>query len=679
MSAGGVVIGGLPLLVWVGHAAQALLVLACAAITWSTSRRAKSATESWQRFWSSQPWLATAACGLVMSLGAISVLEMWVHGFETGWASVRLISLSLGERLSIQWWSVIAALGLWGPLVLWPAALGLSRSGRLQLALAVACFWAGLGWAAWSCRDFLVQLPETMGPTYLAFDALEPARVRLARGVLALAFSLGVAGGLVGWALWHRPARAIAREYRVGSAGVALLGGAAVLILMPLGSRFAWENAHPFDTAFGFTFCDACEPQEPGLAGRAPDDPVNAPWVILGPSEFQVDGSRLESHDELYAILKSKRELWSQVHPGRAFPGAVMLHVRELRTVADLDAAFRTVLRAGYTKAHLAYSEIIRQTRPVFGRVFGRRNSALRVFLAQWRGDCPVPSARVLHLGAASARPVATWAHELSARTDGNVCLVLPTLDCPTQVEGCPKPLGAGFEVAGEWSLGERVEALRLRRGEHEYEVAFVGPKTTIEVELMNDPRDPWDGFHALEARIQSGRRRLIWAMNAGMYHPDRSPVGLLVSRSNERSRLNIERGKGNFFLMPNGVFEVTQFGPGVQTTSAWRDDLYGETREATQSGPMLVVAGRLHPAFENDSPSRLIRNGVGVADETVVMAISTTRVNFYEFASFMRDLGCSDALYLDGNVSSVFAPGLERRDPGLGLGPVLVVTEATR
>jgi uncharacterized protein YigE (DUF2233 family) len=130
---------------------------------------------------------------------------------------------------------------------------------------------------------------------------------------------------------------------------------------------------------------------------------------------------------------------------------------------------------------------------------------------------------------------------------------------------------------------------------------------------------------------------------------------------------------------MPNGVFEVTASGPGIQTTSAWRDDLYSETREATQSGPMLVVAGQLHSAFERDSPSRLIRNGVGVTYDGVVMAISTTRVNFHEFASFMRDLGCTDALYLDGNVSSVFAPGLERRDSGLGLGPVLVVSEPAR
>ncbi len=668
--------GSLPPLVWLGHAALALLWVASSGITWSTSRRA---TESWQRYWSSEPWLATAACALVVVLGATSIVELWAAGFERGWGPVRPLSLALGERLLLQWSSISGALGLWGPLVLWPTALGLTRSGRIQVALAVACFWVGLGWAAWSCRAFLVQLPETLPPMYLAFDALEPSRARFARGVLALAVSLGAGGCLAGWALWHRPQRAVTRRQGVGSVAVALLGGAATLVLAPIGTRFAWENAHPFDPTFGFTLCDACEPRPLGLDGHAPDNVVGAPWVALGPAQFEVDGSRLRSHDELYAVLKRKRELWQQLNPQREFPGALMLNLRELRRVADLEAAFRTVRRAGYSKAHIAHSEIVRQTRPVFGRIFGQRNSALRVFLAQWRDECPASTTRVLHLKAASARPLTAWASELSTRPRGDVCVVLPTLECPSAIDGCPKPLGAGFEVTDERSLGERVEALRLRRAEQEYQVAFVGPKTAIHVELMNDPRDPWDGFDALAARIQGRGRRLIWAMNAGMYHPDRSPVGLLVSRSNERSPLNTGHGKGNFFLVPNGVFEITSSGPGVQTTSAWRDDLYGETSEATQSGPMLVVAGQLHPTFQRDSPSRLIRNGVGVIDEVVVMAISTTRVNFYEFASFMRELGCTDALYLDGNVSSVFAPGLERRDPGLGLGPLLVVTEEAR
>lgn len=677
MTASTGLIHGLPLLVWVGHAAQATLVVACAAVTWTTSRRSTPSFERWERFWISTPWLATAACAVVVGMGAASILELWAEGFARAWAPVRLLARGLGERLPLQWVSATVALAAWGLLVSWPSALRLSRSGRIKLALAVACWWAALGWAAWSCRALLIQLPETMAPTFLPFDALEPARRRFAQGALALTVSLGIAASLVAWALWETRGSAVLRRPWLVSSAVASLGAAAIFVLAPVGSRFAWETAHPFDPAFSYRLCGDCMPQQLGLEGRGPDDLAQGPWVKLSPARIEVDGLEARSHEELYVILKNKRELWRQMNPGRQFPGVVMLNVRALGTVAELEVAFRTLLRAGYPNAHLAYSEVVHQTRPMFGRVFARRDTARRVFLAAWRGECPAPAAHVVHLGAESGRALTGWAHELGSKGSSNVCVVLPLANCHIELKGCRGIRSAGFEVVGEWSLGERVEAMQIGRGHEEYQVAFVGPETAIEIELMNDPRDPWNGFEALEARLRSSGRRLVWAMNAGMYHPDRSPVGLLVSGSEERAPLNIQRGKGNFFLIPNGVFEITRFGPAVQTSSAWLDDTYGETREATQSGPMLVIAGQLHPAFERDSSSRLIRNGVGVAGDEVVVAISTTRVNFYEFASLMRDLGCADALYLDGNVSSVFAPKLGRKDPGLDLGPVLVVTEA--
>lgn len=677
MTASTSLIHGLPLLVWVGHAAQATLVVVCAAVTWATARRSTPSFEKWERFWASTPWLATAACAVVVGMGAASILELWAEGFARAWAPVRLVALGLGERLPLQWGSAAVSLAVWALLVLWPPALRLSRSGRIKLALAVVCWWAALGWAAWSCRALLLQLPGTMAPTFLPFDALEPARRRFAHGALALTVSLGLGGSLVAWALWDTRVGKAPRRPWLGSAAVAISGAAAVFTLAPIGSRFAWENAHPFDPTFSYRLCADCKPQRLGLEGRGPDDLVQGPRVELSPATIEVDGLEAHSHEELYAILKNKRDLWRQLNPGRQFPGAVMLNVRALGTVAELEVAFRTLLRAGYPNAHLAFSEVVHQTRPMFGRVFARRDTARRVFLAEWRRECPAPAANLVHLGAESGRALTGWAHELGSKGSGNVCVVLPKAECPIELKDCRGIRGAGFEIVSEWSLGEHVEAMQLGRDHEEYQVAFIGPKTAIEIELMNDPRDPWNGFEALKARLRGAGRRLVWAMNAGMYHPDRSPVGLLVSGSEERAPLNTQRGKGNFFLMPNGVFEITRFGPGVQTSSAWLDDIHSETREATQSGPMLVIGGQLHPAFERDSPSRLIRNGVGVAGNQVVMAISTTRVNFYEFASLMRHLGCANALYLDGNVSSVFAPELGRKDPGLELGPVLVVSEA--
>jgi len=677
--AGGGDIGGLSLFGWVGHGVLLLLVVGCAAISWWTSRRHKPDPQRWARFWASTPWLATAACGLVAAQAVLSILDLWAWGFESGWAKLRIVAPALSESLPGHWTSLCAALWVWSLLMAWPTALRRSRSGRAKILIAIVCFWAGLACAAWSCREFLTRLPETMAPTFMPFDTLAAARAKFERGALCAAAGLGVAAALVAWALWEIPADVAPPRRWAGSAGAGLLGGAAALLLLPLGSGFAWENAHPVDTRFAFANCGFCFPPPLALDGRGPHQLTEAPHVVLSPSAFEVDGSSVRSQQELRNILKNKRELWRQVNPQRDFPGAVVLNARELRKFSELQAAFETVFRAGYTTVLLAHTEVLRQTRPILGDLAGRRDSALRLFLARWRGDCPASTNREVHIRSVAERSLAAWVGTLDAQVNTNLCVILPAFDCATEFEGCRGIEAAGFDVVHEWSLGKRVEAVQLRRNQEEYQVAVVdsaASDTKIGVELMNDPRDPWNGFHALEARVRRNDRRLVWAMNAGMYQPDRSPVGLLVRDSEERAPLVTHRGTGNFFLMPNGVFAATRSGFELETTSAWQHELHGEPEQATQSGPMLVIAGQLHPAFEKDSTSRLIRNGIGIALTGVVMAISTTRVNFYEFASLMRDLGCSNALYLDGNVSSVFAPELERRDTGLGLGPVIVVSE---
>ncbi|MCA3460144.1 MAG: phosphodiester glycosidase family protein, partial [Rhodobacter sp.] len=82
-----------------------------------------------------------------------------------------------------------------------------------------------------------------------------------------------------------------------------------------------------------------------------------------------------------------------------------------------------------------------------------------------------------------------------------------------------------------------------------------------------------------------------------------------------------------------------------------------------------------LHPRFIPDSPSRYIRNGVGVSADgsRAYFVISQGRVNFAEFARLFRDaLRTPQALYFDGNVSRLFAPDIGRRDMGFPMGPIV-------
>ena len=187
----------------------------------------------------------------------------------------------------------------------------------------------------------------------------------------------------------------------------------------------------------------------------------------------------------------------------------------------------------------------------------------------------------------------------------------------------------------------------------------------------------PFRRFGNLASSLQGHDRKLVFAMNAGMYQPDLSAVGLFVAAGQEFASLNVASGNGNFFLKPNGVFAVTATGARVVETSEY-PKLADRILLATQSGPLLVRGGQIHPAFNARSESRVRRNGVGISSpQDVVFAISEDPVNFYEFATLFRDLlHCPDALYLDGAISSLHATALGRDDSRADLGPIIAVTE---
>ena len=167
------------------------------------------------------------------------------------------------------------------------------------------------------------------------------------------------------------------------------------------------------------------------------------------------------------------------------------------------------------------------------------------------------------------------------------------------------------------------------------------------------------------------------FAMNAGMYHPNRRPVGLYIEDGVQTTPLITGASDGNFGLLPNGVFCIEDTSARVIETLAYAADPPA-CRDATQSGPMLVIDGALHPRFLVDATSRYIRNGVGTSADgtTAYFAISNLPVTFNQFGRLFRDvLGTPNALYFDGSVSRLHAPALERSDFGRTLGPIVAVT----
>lgn len=176
---------------------------------------------------------------------------------------------------------------------------------------------------------------------------------------------------------------------------------------------------------------------------------------------------------------------------------------------------------------------------------------------------------------------------------------------------------------------------------------------------FLDDPKgEAFGGLGALDRHLRASGRRPLFLMNAGMYHADLSPVGLYVEAGRERRRLSTGGGPGNFHLRPNGVLFVAGGRVGVLETREYQRRKPA-AEYATQSGPMLVINGRLHPRFSEDSDSLKVRNGVGVAGDRVVFALSREPVTFAAFARLFRDrLKTPNALFLDGgSVPSLLSP----------------------
>ena len=191
----------------------------------------------------------------------------------------------------------------------------------------------------------------------------------------------------------------------------------------------------------------------------------------------------------------------------------------------------------------------------------------------------------------------------------------------------------------------------------------------------------PYSYLSALPKTDANGGR-LAFALNGGMFHPDYKPVGLYIEDGRELVRANTRPGPGNFHLKPNGIFYAGEGEAGVLETNAFLKKK-PNALFATQSGPMLVVDGKLHPRIAKANVSAKARDGVCVRGAGVVLfAISEGEVPFDTFERLFRDgLKCRNALFLDGGTApALYVPSASRGgNMLLGLGPMIAVYERTR
>lgn len=185
-----------------------------------------------------------------------------------------------------------------------------------------------------------------------------------------------------------------------------------------------------------------------------------------------------------------------------------------------------------------------------------------------------------------------------------------------------------------------------------------------------------------VKTALDSNHQSISLITNAGMYHPNLAPQGLYIEDGKELVPIDSSKGPEdrflNFYLHPNGVFFQDSTGVRITTSEQYIQSADSSVEFATQSGPMLLIDGEIHPGFNPESKHRKLRSGVGIMDSSrVVFAISDGPITFYDFATlFQERFGCKNALYLDGVISRMYMPELEMLDEGGGFGGMISVTQ---
>lgn len=187
----------------------------------------------------------------------------------------------------------------------------------------------------------------------------------------------------------------------------------------------------------------------------------------------------------------------------------------------------------------------------------------------------------------------------------------------------------------------------------------------------------------SVKKKLESKKRKVKMITNAGMYTKKCDPEGLYIQNGVEHFAIDTGSSETtlNFYMHPNGVFYVDSLNRAqIKTTKEFlslSEAEKGTINLATQSGPMLLIDGKIHPRFNRWSESKKLRSGVGVFGDKLVFAITEGTTNFFTFASFFQDhFGCSNALFLDGTISKMYLTDGSSKDMGGAFGPIISISE---
>ena len=241
----------------------------------------------------------------------------------------------------------------------------------------------------------------------------------------------------------------------------------------------------------------------------------------------------------------------------------------------------------------------------------------------------------------------------------------------------------AGFDVIDDVEYGREDNPKK-------YICAIYDPRSkeflidfVYKVKIRRDNKDTWipaETFDRTIKYMKQNKRDPVFLMNAGIFNTNLQPLGLFYRNSKQEASFNNKTGlDGNFYMQPAGVFVIKDDGTAkIITRQALSENMKDTAtfKFATQSGPMLVIDGKPHKDFKSKSTNLNIRNGVGIMpDGKIIFAMSKQEVSFYEFALLFRDgFKCENAMYLDGFISKVYAPDIQRFDIGGSFSGIIAI-----
>lgn len=205
-------------------------------------------------------------------------------------------------------------------------------------------------------------------------------------------------------------------------------------------------------------------------------------------------------------------------------------------------------------------------------------------------------------------------------------------------------------------------------------------PKTeSVQLYWKDDNQKHFGSIENLNQYLVKNNKEVLFITNGGMYKKDQSPQGLFIQNAITKSPIDTSNASGNFYLKPNGIFYLTSSKEAfVVTTEDFKASK--DIEFATQSGPMLVIDGKIHNAFNKNSTNLNIRSGVGILpNNQVLFVLSKKEVNLYEFAEFFKNKGCKNALYLDGFVSRAYCPQEKWTQTDGNFGVMIAITKKTK